>query len=176
MVGYAAALGVAVFYGSILFGVWYCKRNDVGVARTVYINLILMYALILLSYAVFDDALVPEKQIDLVPFYRFFTLSGGESWRMPLRIFIQFVLFMPFGFFGNMQCRLKGVGVGRVFAAALCAAIFLEFLQFVIPLRHMVTLDDIIFGTLGSALGSLIFEWRLSSGRMQKLLKDVLYH
>lgn len=176
MVGYAAALCVAVFYGSILFGVWYCKRNDVGVSRMVYIHLVLIYALILLSYAIFDDALVPEKQVDLVPFYRFFTLSGEERWRMPLRILIQFALFMPFGFFGNMQCRLKGVGVGRVVGASLCAVIFLEFLQFVLPLRHMVTLDDIIFGALGSALGSLIFEWRLSGGRMQKILKDILYH
>ena len=159
----AASIFIAYGTGIVLYFIFNRKKGG-RIYRIAYVNCIICYGLCLLALTQ-----LPHKGrsgFNLVPFVNF--LKKTETGRIfDFAHFLEYIggaalnilLFVPFGIFAGVFCRLnyirRPVLKAFLFAAALSAA--LELLQLVLPAGRFADIDDVIFNALGGALGAWVF-------------------
>lgn len=66
-------------------------------------------------------------------------------------LFLNIILFIPFGFFTYILTRRAGLAV----FLSLCFSVTIEVLQYVLPIGRISNIDDVILNTIGGVIGML---------------------
>ena len=118
-----------------------------------WVNLILFCAVIgFILWRTVGNRTVRKREISLIPFYSFVAArTTSERYRS---LVANILLFIPFGM--TRPFCLKRYPVRSTIIAAAGFSMMIELVQFVFCLGLCET-DDVIFNTLGAALGTLAF-------------------
>jgi glycopeptide antibiotics resistance protein len=171
-----SALISAVYFFAVLA---YCllKKNDINAVRVVYINALLLYALLLISLNLLPIDINQQKGFNYIPFGKF--LTGGDN--VPVywaRAVYAVVIFLPLGFFSGMQCRLMAAKRPVLYAlmAGLLVSLVIEVSQLYLPFNRICDVDDIFFNVSGSFIGAILFHMVSGTRKMTKILRRILYY
>lgn len=95
------------------------------------------------------------RSLSLIPFYDYFkpSLNGNNLLSI---YFLNTILFIPLGFVLGMVFKTKKTYQITLYGFFLSLCI--ETIQFVLPLGRTTTIDDLIFNTLGTAIGVLLYK------------------
>ena len=169
MSNWGTVLLVAVVY--ILFLVCYCSVRREGIARRVYCNAFVLYAIVLLLFKLLPES--GESSVRLVPFAALF--GSEEVGFAVLELLLSALLFLPLGFLSGMHSLLKGESSACLKAVLLGAVIslVLELLQ-LFPLGKVFATDHLLMNTLGAFFGFVLFAALSRTERMQRTLKSIL--
>ena len=174
MDGLSISALIFTVYFSALSAYGISKRKNMDTGRVFYINLIVLYGILLFVLSVFPLPFEDEKGLELVPLRRL--LIAENKAPALLSYLTNFLLYVPLGFFYHMQGRLKGDRVFvRMLLSAMLAAVTAEFLQLMLPLGRFCGTDDMIAATLGALLGYAAFALVSRTPSMRKFMRNILY-
>ncbi len=176
MEAFSIALLVLVCYGVTLGCVGYCRRQAPSLARTIYVNLMILYGLIAVILMTFPIAYPQEKGFYPLPIYSLISMGSEKVGPYLGMCGLQLLLFLPLGIFCGIHGALKGEGpIWRAMVWGFFAALILEFLQAILPTNHVFSTGQILLSAGGSVLGGLLFLLVQNTNGMQRFLRNILY-
>lgn len=94
----------------------------------------------------------PNRLVQLTPFLSIIeTLQYATPRAIFNSLFLNIILFIPFGFFTYILTRRAGLTV----FLSLFVSVTIEVLQYVLPIGRISNVDDVILNTTGGVLGML---------------------
>ena len=108
---------------------------------TAYYDFVILYITLLHRQPVYERTL--KLEIDLLP------SDGGWAGNL-----LNLLLYIPLGL---AACRWNADGTKIVFCSFLMS-VFCETIQFILN-RGMADINDVLFNTLGSAIGAYLVKW-----------------
>ena len=174
MEGLSLAALVFTVYFSALIAFCYAKRKNMDTAKTFYINLLVLYGILLFILSLFPISIESKRGMEFVPLKRLFETDNLNS--LLLLYSFNFALTIPLGFLSNMQSKLKGEPAFlKTLLTVLLISFTAEFLQLILPIGRMCGIDDVLTNTLGGLLGFTLFELFYGGKKMQRFLRNILY-
>ena len=164
-------VGISFIFSSILFTItwiifrirFYIKNKPINKLREVFINLFFIYFLILVNLTIFKygeliidfDTRFYINYIPLLETIKMFTNDFIDIHTAFYNVIGNILLFIPLGFciplFFNKKNKLS-----KVILYGFTASLTIEVLQLFTP-YSITDIDDIIFNTLGTVIGFIIF-------------------
>jgi glycopeptide antibiotics resistance protein len=167
-----SALIFTVYFFTLLA---YCtvKKKEINTVRTLYINSILLYGLLLISLSFLPLGIQQEKGFNYIPLVKYF--SGDVN---ILKTVYEFILFIPAGFLCGMQCRLIAAKYGSLYAVmlGLLISLIIEVAQLYLPFNRICDVDDIILNVFGAFFGAVIFSSLKQKRFMVNIMRKLLYY
>lgn len=109
----------------------------------------------------------PEKVTSFIPFLSIIeTLQYATTRAIINSLLMNILLFVPLGFFLYLLIRRSFL---TVFSAFLIS-VFIEFLQYVLPIGRISNVDDVILNTAGGIAGMLVGSIFLKFGIVYSML------
>lgn len=178
----ALLIDIAIFllYGLLIFLIFVVatKRSD-RVIRIVFINLMIMYVLILLVSSFFPTKM-SSGDLKFLPLESLFgaiktkNLFMGVNWFCHMSLNI--LLYMPMGVILLIIFKLQAYekSLLMTFVIAAVVTILIELLQGLFVTYRALETDDVIFGILGALLGWIILNKQSKQNWFKVLMTDLL--
>lgn len=143
--------------------IFYKKNKPINKTREIFINLFFVYFLILVNFTLFKYGYLMldydiKFYVNYIPFIETIKMFMGEFSDINYALYNvigNILLFVPLGFciplFFNKKNRIN-----KVILYGFLASLTIELLQ-LFTLNNITDIDDIIFNTLGSIIGFIIF-------------------
>lgn len=172
------SLLILTVYGFALIGYCALKRKQESTVRIAYVNIIIMYALLLAAISLPEINLPQKYGFNYIPFVKFFQAESPEVLtRYILYSAFAVALFIPLGVLMGMYCKLKALRHEVLYSVmlGLLISLIIEVTQIYLPFNRICDVDEIFFNVLGTFVGSALF-YRLSEKRfMKNMLRRILY-
>ena len=114
---------------------------------------IMLYIACILFITLFSRAAYLVRRIEVIPFWSVLQWIGGST-SNGRSILLNILLLIPLGYLLAGQCKRKWKSVVLCF----CVSLLVELLQF-LTLHGIADVDDLIFNTMGGALGVLVYSF-----------------
>lgn len=164
-------IGISFIFAAILLTViwvmfrvrYYIKNKSINKLREVFINLFFIYFLILVNLTIFkfEELIInfdTRFYINYIPFVETIKMFRNDFADIHIALYNvigNILLFIPLGFciplFFNKKNKLS-----KVILYGFTASLTIEVLQLFTP-YSITDIDDIIFNTLGTVIGFIIF-------------------
>lgn len=166
---------ILAVYGFGLFAYCLVKREEVNLARVLYVNSILLYCLIMITMSFLPINNGQQKGFNYIPFEKF--LAPGAEKYISSSVFA-ILFFLPVGFLSCMEFKLKAARHTVLYAvmAGLLISLIIEVVQLYLPFNRICDVDEIFFNVLGTFIGAAIFRIMSDTRRMRRVLRRILYY
>ena len=150
-----------IIWGILLTAFWSSVSIPLHNHRKVWISINLIVwvvtTLFIIKWTLLRSS--HKQQLSLIPFYSF--VAARRSPELYRSVVANFLLFIPFGMslpfiINTVRQRKKVIPVKLTIALAFVFSITIEVCQYVFSIGLCET-DDVIFNTLGAALGTCAF-------------------
>lgn len=178
MEAFSVSLLIFTIYALTIFAYCIIKKNEINTVRVIYINSIVLYIILLASLSFLPVNLNQEKGFNYIPLAKFL-LSDAAKLASYINISIySVILFLPLGFMTGMQCKLIASKSTVLYALmlGLLVSLIIEVVQLYLPFNRICDVDEILFNTIGSFLGAVLFYIMSKKRFMINIFRKILYY
>lgn len=175
----SASLLILTVYGFALIAYYALKKSELKTIRIIYVNLIVMYLLIVCAFSLLPINLPQTFKLNYIFLAKFFRAATSAQFFTYVGYSIFAVLFfVPLGFFMGMFCKLKAINHEILYSVmlGLLVSLIMEVAQIYLPFNRICDVDEIFFNVLGSFIGAALFCSVSRTKGMRNILRSILYY
>lgn len=161
---------IALAVTMISYVVYQHKGVDIRIVMKDRLLLLSVIAILLVTLGTGTYDWNAERIYNLIPIYGTVNMVVNDS--QPLRlifnIFLNILLFMPFGFFMRMCMPVSKKVLTQITLVGMLLSLCIEIAQLILPTGRWADVDDVILNTLGAFFGCVLYERWFGSKRGRK--------
>lgn len=141
------------------------KKRKLNFKRVVVNVLFALSVIGILLVTVYPNGLGMRRSVNIVPFVGIYNIMfHSVDLTVPIRnLGLNILLFIPIGFF----LSFKKSSFKFVLLTGFLFSLFIEMVQFSIPMGRSADIDDVILNTIGTFLGYIF--WKLSNSKWRSI-------